>query len=405
MLLLLGAISLGLMQSSTPPAAAPQAPPSTPVYGPSHIKVKTLHLAFDLPEGIRSREDIADQMNQKFQKKSPTGEKCVSVPALAFDPVALRRIYFYHYRGDCFPSGITQESLRNVVSPALKGILQASGMPSMTSPLDYELASHPATVVSGNVFSEANHGLLFGEMACASMEGDIACWAFISSTAPKTMRLATLPVQFDGKDPVPVIPEDLSRFVALPSITFRDEQRHLDFTYSGSFANSQPRANDVLKKKAEEADDSQKKALGCMKLLLNADDLEDNERSNIFLYALPFECSKLSPGPSALHDFAVGLTKGLAKAAKSEVGKPTMYKLAGQDAIVIRDTLHPPNGKDLALFETCTVAGPEILCWQITSTSIDRLAPLAASTVSFNGHPAVPIVPPDVLQKIEAEVK
>jgi len=403
MLVLLGAISLGLMQRVTSQTAP--APPPTPVYGPSHVEVEPLHLVFDLPDGIRSRVDLADQTNEKFQKKSPTGEKCVSVPALAFDPAVVRRIYFYHYRGDCFDAGVTPGTLRNVVRSALTGILQASGKPSMASPLDYELAHHPATVISGNVYSEANHGLLFGEMACASVEGDIACWAFISSTAPKAARLAALPVRFDGNDAVPIIPEDLSRFVALPSITYRDEQRHLEFTYPGSFANVQPRANDILKKKTEEADAIQKKTFGCMKLLLNADDLEDDKRSDIFFYALPMECGKLKPGPSTLRDFAAGIAKGLAKTSNSESGKPTIYKLAGEDAAVVRGRLHPSSGKNVELFETCTILGPDILCWQMTSTSVEGLAALAASTVSFSGHPATPLVPLDVLQRTELDKK
>jgi len=275
----------------------------------------------------------------------------------------------------------------------------------MASPLDYELAKHPATVISGNVYSEANHGLLFGEMACASVESDIACWAFISSTAPKALRLAELPVQFDGKDAVPVIPGDLSRFVALPSATYRDEQRHLEFTYPGSFASIQPRADDILKKRAAEAEDSQKKMFGCMKILLSAQDLEDDAHSNIFLYALPTECSKLKPGPSTLHDFAVGITKGFAKTMSSEAGKPMMYKLAGEDAVVVRATLHPSNGKALGSFESCTLFGPDILCWLMTSTSADGLSSLAASTVSFSGRPAMPLVPLDVMQKAELDKK
>jgi hypothetical protein len=386
-------LAAGFLQMQTPPPAPPPTPATTPVYGPSHVEDTSLHLSFDLPEGIQSRKDLADGANQKFEKKSPAGEPCVTLPLLAFDPKVVRRIYFYRYNGACFPEGITTEQLRTSARRALTSILHNSGRESMSSPIDYKLSGHAAAVMSGNVYSEANHGVLFGEMTCVAIEKDMACWAFISSTNAKATRLAALPVQFDGHAPEPIIPEDMSQLVALPTLTFHDDQRHIEFTYPGSFASAAPRAADIIAKKTEEASGTAKAALGCMNILLNADELEEDGHSNIFIFSFPVACVKAKPTKATLRDFIVGLSKGYAKLARTEMHEPVAYTLAGRDVFLIQGTLFPPAKPASYISASCTIAGTDFFCWQISSSSVEHLRSVVASPVAFDGGLGGPLVP------------
>jgi hypothetical protein len=385
-------LTVGLLQAATPPVTPP-APAPTPVYGPSHFEDASLGLSFDLPDGIQSRKDLADEVNHKFLKKSPAGDPCVFLPMIAFDPKVIRRIYFYRYNGACFPAGISQEQLRSSSRLVLTSILQNSGRESMSSPIDYKLGGHPASAISGNVYSEVNHGVLFGEMTCAAVQKDMVCWAFISSTIAKAARLSTLPIAFDGQTPEPIIPESMSQLVALPTLTFHDDQRHIEFTYPGSFASAAPRAADIMAKKTEEAKGTAKTALSCMNILLSADELDDNGRSNIFIFSFPAACAKLKITTASLREFIIGFSKGYAKSAHTEMHSPVTYTLAGHDVAMIQGTLFPPAKPASYISTSCAIVGSDFICWQISSFSVERLRSVVASPVSFDSGLGIPLVP------------
>ena len=397
-------LAAGLPQAAPPQSQSQSSPQSTspepaPVYGPSHIQSDSLHLSFDLPDGIQFRKDLTDATNKKFDKKSPTGAPCTLLETIAFNPKILNRIYFYHFNGDCIEGGVTQERLRSVAAKGLTGILHASGKESMTSPLDFDMAAHPAAVMSGNVFSEANHGVLFGEMACAAVAKDIACWTFVSSTLSKTSRLAAMPVQFDGQPPAPIIPADISDLVALPTLTFHDDQRHIEFTYPGTFANAQPRAAGLIAKIAEQAPDNQKAAIECMKILLSADEITDTDRSNILIYRFDTTCDKIEVTSSTLGNVAKGMIKGIKQLSHSKISKPVPYKLAGHDAVLIDGTFQLKDKPEASMLDACVIVSGDILCWQLSSSSVDRAHKLAASPISFDSQLGVPLIPASLLPK------
>jgi len=368
-----------------------------------HIEDPKLQVSFDLPEGLVAHQATIDGVNAKFTTKSAAGEPCVMVDALGSDPAVFRQIIVYRFNGDCVEGGVTQERVRATALRSLKGILHRSGAESMTSPIDYELGSGKASAVSGNVYSVAQHGILFGEMTCAALQKDMGCWAFLSSTPAKTAALATMPVRIAGGAPVAAIPESMSHFVELPTLTYHDDQLHISLEYPGDFASVAPRTQERLHKAFEEFKDNavQTHAVTCLKVTLSADELRDDARSNLTVMNFDAACSGLKTDEKTFHQWVVGVAKSAATHGNGNMSAPTYFRIGSHEMSVFQETMHPANAKvDVQLVEICTTAAGDFVCFQFSSTATERLRFLAGSKVSFPGGETSPLVPRDVLDKL-----
>jgi hypothetical protein len=387
---------------SAPMALAQDAAPATPTSASNHFHSDALRLSFDIPEDIEVHPDLLDKIDQNLKKSgsTPTGQPCVTMPLIGFNPKVIRRVYLYQTDSACTPDGLTQDHLRIRASAMLTAFLKSMGKPSVASPIDYDLGGKSSVVVSGNVFSEVHHGIVFGEIGCVVLDGYSACWLFVSGSVAKVARLAEMPVRFDGREPTPIIPADASRLAMPDTVTYHDDARHFTFTYPGSFVDAQQRTTDILAKKTDDAQGREKTIIECMRTSLTGDELTDSGHSTILIFNVNAECQNLKISSSVLSDFAKGVAKGVAKTAKkSTLSNPVMYSLAGHDAVLMRATLTTAAGLDASIVDACAIVSGDILCWQFFSTSPERLSQMVNSQVAFNGQLAVPVVPPELQKK------
>ncbi|MDE1160827.1 MAG: hypothetical protein PW792_02650 [Acidobacteriaceae bacterium] len=420
MMLLFSALALLLSPLPAPQQTSPAAPPAIqtpaiqapaekhddkldevtePTFGPSHVVLPEADLSFDLPDGIRSRTDLLARINSNSKSKSAAGKPCVQLQLYAFDAISVRRIFLYRYNGECFEQHpLTQDRVRSTSGMLLKNMLHGNGKETMASPMDYTLGTRTAGITTGNVYSQANHGILFGEAMCLPTNLDLTCMVFISSSASKVRRLAALPLTFGKDAPTAAIPEDVSRFNLLPSITFHDDKRHIEYTYPGTFAKAQPRVEAILQTNTDIAEEKDKQALHCMHSLLGADDLEDDSHSNLFVFAIDLQCSHLEPTTATLHGLIEGIGKGYKKRG-GKTRKPIAYKIGARDAFLLQGQLRKGDfrGHEMELATVCTVVASDAVCWQFTSNSPEIIRALEQSPVSFDRGLGIPLVAPDLI--------
>jgi hypothetical protein len=400
-----GLLLFAFFQAASPAAVSlgvPQAAAAAPRLGSPHFRSEAMHLAFDVPEGVEVRPDAADKANEvlKEKSKSPAGEPCTTIPLLAFNPKVIQRIYLYQTDATCFAGGLTQERLRTSAASILTAMLHTMGTPSVASAIDYSLGGKPAVVTTGNVFSEQNHGIVFGEVGCVLLDSYSACWVFMAGSADKVARLAALPVRFDGQEPAPIVPDDVSRLSVPSTITYHDDARHFEFTYPGTFADAHQLTADVLAKKADEAKGKEKTAISCIKTSLTGSEITDTSHSSMLIFNVNAECQKLKVSLPVLKDFAKGIVIGVGKtAAKSEAQAPVTYSLAGHDAALVQAKLTKATGSVVFITEACAIVSNDFLCWQFYSDSLERLNQVAGSRVAFAGQLPVAVVPPELLKK------
>lgn len=373
------------------------AAPVAPTFGPSHVELEDSGISFDLPEGIRSRLDLQARMNANFKKKSASGKPCVESQLNAFDTLSLRNILVYRYNGECFENGLTPDRVRSTTNVLLKSMLHPHGMETMASPMDYTLGTRSASLTTGNVYSKQNHGVLFGEAMCVPSQMDLTCFLFFSSTASKVRRLAALPLRFGNDAPTAAIPEDVSRFNLLPTITFHDDKRHIEYSYPGSFAKAQSRMETILSESNGD-EDKTRQALRCVHPLLSAEDWEDDSHSNLLIFTNDLKCNNLSPDTHVLHVLTEGLSKGYKKRG-GKLKKPVPYKLGERDAVLVQGTMRKGEFRDheARISTACTLVATDMVCWQFFSNSVDMLHTLEQSAVSFDRGLGRPLVPKDLL--------
>ncbi|MFC6645781.1 hypothetical protein ACFQBQ_09350 [Granulicella cerasi] len=244
------ALSVLLFAFAQQPAAAPAPPPQTavshasanaagtpsaPVFGPSHVVLEDGDLSFDLPDGVRSRTDLVERWNKESKDKSKSGNPCTEVRLIAYDTLSVRRVQVYRYNAECLNQHpVSLSKTRSTAQSLLRAMLRNLGTEAMASPMDYTLDDRTAATTVGNVYALASHGILFGESTCFPTKDDLTCMVFISYNAARARTLAAMPIRFGNHKPVAAIPDDVSRFTALPTNTFHDDRRGVEFTYPGS---------------------------------------------------------------------------------------------------------------------------------------------------------------------------
>jgi len=381
-------------QTKELPAAAET---KKPEIGPSHVVLADNGISLDLPQGIDSRPDIARGVEAKFTKKSTSGHLCTRMPLLAFDSSALRRIYVWQYNGECLEQPVTEGQLRATVLRLMHSMLHTQGAETVTSPIDYTLAGHPADVITGSVYAKENHGLLFSEATCLRVKLDVVCLAFTSSSVSKARRLAALPLRFDSSAATAAIPEDVSKLALFPTNTFHDDRLHVEFEYPGTFGSAQPRAEAALAEKLEKASNGEKRALGCTKVKLTADDFEDDSHANISIFDFDLACNHIKIGKNTARDILKGFASGFGKGAKYKPSKPASYSLGTHEMFYSGGEMKAKDKSVLEVLHICTLLGTDAYCWQITSTSAENLRALAGSNVTFDRGLGTPLVPANLL--------
>lgn len=191
----------------------------------------------------------------------------------------------------------------------------------------------------------------------------------------------------------------LSMMPTEPAVaTYHDDALHFTLTYPASLTASSAVAEVVELSKKEMKSDAAKKALSCITAPLMAL-RETNDFALIMVMRMDLECLNVPPAAGILSTLAQSsLRQGLARLGLSTVTATTGYKLDNHDAVFLRGAVTDEDGKETAHgAAVCSLVEKTIVCWEVVAINKGNVTSLIASPVGFDGHPAQPLVPAEVI--------
>jgi hypothetical protein len=191
--------------------ALPQSTP-TPGSPTATFHSDILHLDYTYDSSFAAMPAVADQALQSEKDKATGATKaaisCVSLPLTATDSSnGFRMIMIMRMDGACLGHLTTTSELGAVATSALTESLKRFGDPLMGTSVDYQVAGHPAAVLSGSVKSEKYGATFYGSASCLIQGADTVCWELLASDCSKLPGLMANPIQFNGQPAQALIPE------------------------------------------------------------------------------------------------------------------------------------------------------------------------------------------------------
>jgi hypothetical protein len=202
------------LPQSTPPATKPAPPATSTPTITFHSDV--LHLDYTYSSSLTARPDVADQAIQAEKDKSTGATKvamsCITLPLVTTDASnGLRMVLIMRMDGACLGHASSASELGTVATSALTQSLLRFGNPQVGSSTSYQVAGHPASVISGSVKSEKYGTTFYGMASCLIQGGDSVCWEILASDCSKLPELMANPVKFDGQPAEALIPEKFAQ--------------------------------------------------------------------------------------------------------------------------------------------------------------------------------------------------
>ena len=192
-------------------AALPQstAAPSSPT---ATFHSDALHLDYTYSSLFKAMPAVADQALQS-EKDKATGAvpkaavSCISLPLTATDASSgFRMISIMRLDGTCLGRPTTSAELAALATTSLTDSLKRFGDPQTGTAAYFQLADHPAAVLSGSVVSGKYGTTFYGTATCLPQGADAVCWEFLASKCSALPELIAYPIQFDGQPAQPLIP-------------------------------------------------------------------------------------------------------------------------------------------------------------------------------------------------------
>ena len=138
-------------------------------------------------------------------------------------------------------------------------------------------------------------------------------------------------------------------------------------------------------------------ATRCITLPFSAINTE-NGLAIVLLVRADAGCAKKNFTVSELPVFTQGEVQGLqASGGHPQFSEPVSFTTGGHPAQMLRGSFTLPTGQALRAMVTCVLLKPDIACFQFLGSSDENLRTMAAFPVSFEGAPAVPLLPASVL--------
>src|ERR1700679_4009170 len=158
-------------------AAVPQSTltPSSPT---TTFHSDTLHLDYTYGSSFAAMPAVADQALQSEKDKATGVTKaamhCITLPLTATDSSnGFRMILIVRMDGVCLGSTTPSSGLGTVTTSALTQSLLRFGDPQVGTSADYQVAGHPASVISGSVKSEKFSATFYGTASCLLQGADV----------------------------------------------------------------------------------------------------------------------------------------------------------------------------------------------------------------------------------------
>ena len=181
--------------------------------------------------------------------------------------------------------------------------------------------------------------------------------------------------------------------------TFHSDVLHLSYSYPAKYSDASATVGPAFEASMSHAEGSQADAARCITVPFSAMNTE-NGLSILLLLRSDAGCAKKDYKASDLPVFTQGEVQGLsASGGHPQFGEPVSFTTGGHPAQLLQGSFTLPTGQAMQAMVTCVLLKPDIACFQFLGSSDSNLHAMAAFPISFDGGPAVPLVPSAVITK------
>jgi hypothetical protein len=193
-------------QAVTSTTSPPPSSSSTTTY---HSDV--LHFDYAYDSSLVAAPSAGDDAIKTEKDKATGAEKatidCITLPLTAIDSSnGLRMALVMRMNGVCLGATTPASGLGTVTTSALTESLTRFGAPQMGTTVDYQVAGHSASTLSGSVKSEKYGVTFYATASCLLQGSDVVCWELLASDCTRLPEMMNYPITFDGKAAEPLIP-------------------------------------------------------------------------------------------------------------------------------------------------------------------------------------------------------
>ena len=195
--------------------ALPQSTP-TPSSPTTTFHNDILHFDYTYSSLLVAAPDVATQSIQSEKDKATGVTKaaisCISLPLTAIDSSnGFRMILIMRMDSACLGQPTSSSELGSLTTSSLTQSLKRFGDPQVGTSVDYQIAGHPAAVLSGSVKSEKYGATSYGTASCLLQGADSVCWEFLATDCSKLPELMANPIKFNGQPAEALIPEKFAQ--------------------------------------------------------------------------------------------------------------------------------------------------------------------------------------------------
>ena len=185
--------------------------------------------------------------------------------------------------------------------------------------------------------------------------------------------------------------------------TYRSDVLHLSYSYPSDYKDASSTVGPAFAASMNHADTGAPEATRCVTLPFSAMNT-DKGLSILLLVRADAGCAKKTFTASDLPVFTQGEVQGLqASGGHPQFGEPVSFTVGAHPAQMLQGSFTLPTGQAIRAMVTCVLLKPDIACFQFLGSSDENLRTMAAFPVSFDGGPAAPLLPPNVLAKPSAK--
>lgn len=201
-LLLASLLSATAQTGTTPPTAAAD--------DMSSYRDEALRLSYSYPKNFVDATAIVGPAFQATVGQNPAAAplvKCISLPfsrmGAGKDQMSL--VLLLHADAGCLKKKFNANSVAELAQGEAKGIAASGAKTNFDQPVNFEVASRPASVVRGS-FVLPTGQTMQATVVCVLDQPDIACWQFLSNNPAGITTMSAFPVTFDGSPAASLVP-------------------------------------------------------------------------------------------------------------------------------------------------------------------------------------------------------
>ncbi len=179
--------------------------------------------------------------------------------------------------------------------------------------------------------------------------------------------------------------------------SYRNDTLRLDYSYPSNYVDASPIVGPAFEASVGH-NTAAAEATKCISLPFSRMGSGTGQVGVLLLVRADASCMKKKFNAQSVTDLTEGEAKGIAASGgHANFGKAVNFELAKRPASLLQGSFTLPTGQAMQSLVVCVLDPPDIACFQFLSNTTAGLSTMSSFPVTFEGSPATPLVPANLL--------